>query len=199
VSGLVSIAEYARHRGVSDAAVHQAIKAGRIEAIDVDGRRWLHPELADRQWRERTQHAKARRKDSASPALERPVPVEPEPALAPDGGVARAEGGDPSYLDAKTRRETALAKLAEIELDRESRRLVSRARVAEAAKRLGRLLRDALLGIPTILAPELAALDDPLAIETRLADALRLVLHDIANLTAQDIEALIGSGAGDSR
>ena len=201
MSGLVSIAEYARHRGVSDAAVHQAIKAGRVDVIEVDGRRLLHPDLADHQWRERTQHSKARPKRSSSSAMRPaeegpPAPMPPfptTPRLAP--AVAPDELPDPDYFSARTRRELALAQLAELELARTAGRQVDRERVAAVAMRIGRLLRDTVLGLPTPLAPVLAELTDPLAVETRLTEALRAALADVARLSTQDLEALLGEAS----
>jgi hypothetical protein len=98
-------------------------------------------------------------------------------------------------MDARTRREAALAQLAELELAKSSQRLVDRDRVAAAAMRLGRLLRDAILGLPTQLSPELAAMTDPLTVEARLTEALRQVLEDVSRLTAQDLEGLLGAEA----
>ena len=43
----LSIRAYARHRGVSDTAVHKAIRAGRITP-EADGT--IDPERADRDW-----------------------------------------------------------------------------------------------------------------------------------------------------
>ena len=198
MSGLISIADYARHRGVSDAAVHQAIKAGRVDVIEVDGRRLLHPDLADHQWRERTQYSKARPKRSSSPATrpaEESLPASTLPyaaslASAPPGSPD--EPSDPDYFSARTRRELALAQLAELELARTAGRQVDRERVAAVAMRIGRLLRDTVLGLPTPLAPVLAEMTDPLAVETRLTEALRAALSDVARLSTQDLEALLG-------
>lgn len=196
MSDLITITEYAKRRGISDAAVHQALKDGRIEAITVNGKRLIHEDLADRQWRERTQHSKARRKQTASAKLQSSSPAavaaEAPPAPTPVSFSSDASG-DASYMDARTRREAALAQLAELELAKSSQRLVDRDRVATAAMRLGRLLRDAILGLPTQLSPELAAMTDPLTVEARLTEALRQVLDDVSRLTAQDLEGLLGA------
>jgi hypothetical protein len=65
--------------------------------------------------------------------------------------------------------------------------LVERRRVEEASMRIGRMLRDAILGVPTKLAPEVSHLSDPWEIEQRLSVALRQVLDDVVKMTADDL------------
>ena len=48
----LSIRAYARHRGVSDTAVHKAIRAGRITP-EADGT--LDPDKVDREWNKNTE------------------------------------------------------------------------------------------------------------------------------------------------
>ena len=61
----LSIRAYARHRGVSDAAVRKAIKTGRISQ-EADGT--VDPAKADAQW--------GRNTDQAQQRQQRPVPQE---------------------------------------------------------------------------------------------------------------------------
>ena len=51
----LSIRAYARHRGVTDTAVHKAIRSGRIEAL-ADGT--IDPDQADAQWARNTSSPK---------------------------------------------------------------------------------------------------------------------------------------------
>lgn len=51
--------EYAKRRGVSQAAVSRAIKAGRLRASVAPGGRIADPELADREWNEHTDLTRA--------------------------------------------------------------------------------------------------------------------------------------------
>lgn len=107
-----------------------------------------------------------------------------------DGGGDRASGGnaDPKYWENKARREGALGDLAELELSKKRGELVDRARVESAAFSIGRMLRDAVLGLPTQLAPELAGMTDAFAIEIKLRDALRQVFADTVKLTVDDLD-----------
>ena len=106
---------------------------------------------------------------------------------AGDEGPAPAASSSPEYWTNKARREGNLADLAELELRKKCGELVEKARVEEAATRLGRLLRDAVFGVPTRLAPELASISDAFEVEQRLRGALRQVFDDIAKLTADDL------------
>jgi len=173
MADLMTIAQYAAARGITAAAVYEALKAGRIETIEFDGKRWLHPDLADAQWAKNTQHSKARRKHPAAPAVEAPS-KKPE---APD--PPRSESPESSYMDARTRREKALAELAELELARTRGDLVDAARVRTGAMRMYRMLRDALLGLPAQMAPELAAIDNPRLIDAQLTQRFRSLLEDL--------------------
>ena len=65
---------------------------------------------------------------------------------------------------------------------------VERRRVESAAFAAGRMLRDAALGLPTQIAPELANLTDPFEIEMKLRNALRRVFEDAARMTADDLD-----------
>lgn len=95
---------------------------------------------------------------------------------------------DPKYWESKARREGALAELAELELSKRRGELVDRVRVESTAFSIGRMLRDAVLGLPTRLAPEMASMTDAFEIETKLREALRKVFADTVKLTADDLD-----------
>lgn len=101
---------------------------------------------------------------------------------------AASTAASPKYWDAKTLREDALAKLAQVELSHKLGDLVERKRVEAVAFAGGRMLRDAALGIPTKIAPELAVMTDPFQIEIKLREALRQVFADAAKMTADDLD-----------
>lgn len=107
---------------------------------------------------------------------------------APADDVSPVAAADPRYWDNKARREGALAELAELELAKRRGELVDRARVESAAFAIGRMLRDAVLGLPTQLAPALASVTDSFEVEAQLRTALRRVFEDTARLTADDLD-----------
>ena len=95
---------------------------------------------------------------------------------------------DPKYWDNKTRREGALAALAELELANKAGALVERTRVEAVAYAAGRMLRDAMLNIPTQIAPILAAMTDPWEVERTLREAMRQVMSDMDKVSADDLD-----------
>jgi hypothetical protein len=104
-------------------------------------------------------------------------------AAAPGAGDS-----DPNYWCTKTRREGALAELAELELAQRRGVLVDRARVESMAYASGRMLRDTVLGLPTQLAPQIAAMTDVSEIEAKLRTAFRQVFADAEGIIADDLQ-----------
>jgi hypothetical protein len=114
--------------------------------------------------------------------------VRPDAPGESDEESGSGQAADPKYWDNKARREGALAALAELELGRKLGTLVERSRVESAAFAIGRMLRDAVLGLPTQLAPGLIGMTDAFEVETKLRAALRQVFEDTAKLTHDDID-----------
>lgn len=103
----------------------------------------------------------------------------------------------PRYHDfqkARARREHYLAEQAELEYKKLCGELVERGPVEAAAERLGRMLRDSVLGVATKLAPKVAAESDPWTVEQTIRAALRAALDDIAKLTAEDLQRALDEG-----
>lgn len=177
---LLSFSEYARHRRVSPAAVSQAVASGRITpVVDTRGRRRIDPEIADAQWSKNTDPLQSERASRSNRGAE-----------PPDGGGEGGAKGSP-YWDARTRREQAEAEMAEMKLRQQAGELCDVAGVRRAASDMGRAMRDAVMGLPSRIAPELAHLSDAWEIEQRLSAALRQVLDDLAKITRADLERAI--------
>jgi hypothetical protein len=176
---LITPAEYSRRRGVSKEAVSKAIEKGRITTIPGEnGRKLIDPEVADIQWAKNTDPLQSQRANA--PKGERGQ----QPAAGGSG-----DGGDSgsAYWDARTLREQSEAAIADMKRRQMEGDLVERKRVEEASMRIGRMLRDAVLGVPTKLAPEVSHLTDAWEIEQRLSAALRQVLDDVAKMTIDDL------------
>jgi hypothetical protein len=142
---LFSVAGYAAHRraaglpGGTTQAVGLAIRDGRIDRRD-DG--LIDAELADQQWRERTQY----RADF------------------------HGHGPVPDLVVAKRKRVAADVALKVQELARRRGDLVDRDDAERKAQQTGRALRDALIdGIPTKHAAELFAIDNVAELKERLS------------------------------
>jgi len=107
------------------------------------------------------------------------------------GGDPAGAASDPKYWDSKTRRETALAQLAEIELSKKRGELCDRASVEATAFATARIFRDTLLGLPVQLAPVFASMTDAFNIEVKLRDALRQACSDFAKMKAADLKRVM--------
>lgn len=190
---LMSLREYARHReaagltGTTLGAVQKAIKTNRISTIpDEQGRPRIDPAVADIQWAARTDIDQCARGNAPQIAAGRAA--DPAAMAGAGAGAGAGRGSEPGnaslYWDAKTTREQAEARMAELELAKMEGALADVEGARRAAYESGRLLRDMLMTIPTKLAPELAASTDRATIERRLREELRRPLEFITRLAA---------------
>src|SRR5437867_3739273 len=145
-------ADYARHRGTSRQAVHLAINSGRIRARP-DG--LIDPDIADREWAANTDRSKQR-----GPAASRSRRGTPPGSGRVDGwqaaGHRDASGlqgeAEPTWAEARRRREAALARMAEQEADRRAGRLLDADAVEKASFAVARRARDMLRSLPDRIA-----------------------------------------------
>jgi len=159
---VLSLRAYAKHRGVSLAAVQKAIRSGRI-ATTSDG--MIDSDQADAEWKAKTRPGQRR----AKPTL----PVAREQTEAPVAG-----GLD--YFRARAIRENYLARLAKIEFEEKTAMLISRDEVLVAAFTKARTVRDNLLNIPDRLAATLAAEGDADKVHQILTGEIRKALDELA-------------------
>jgi hypothetical protein len=182
--GIVSLRAYARHRGVSLRAVQKAIGSGRIEKtaggqIDIDA--------ADAQWSSRTAPRPAGTSNRARPPERSPnalqtsqVPIPPgEPRPDARSELPPATGVD--YSRARAVRENYLARLAKIDYEERTGKLVSKDEVQVAAFNRFRQFRDQMLNIPDRLSALLAAETDPGKVYDVLASEIRKALNEFAS------------------
>jgi hypothetical protein len=162
---VLSLRAYAKHRGVSLTAVQKAIHSGRI-ATTSEG--LIDSDRADAEWKAKTRPGQ-RRVKQVPPAVVR----EPERAEAPiSGGL--------DYFRARAVRENYLARLAKIEFEEKTAKLISRDEVQVAAFTKGRTARDNLLNIPDRLAATLAAESDADKVHQILTAEIRKALDELA-------------------
>jgi hypothetical protein len=134
----ISRADYAKRRGVSRSAVTKAVRSGRITLIDGQ---WIDPVAADAQWAHHTdptQSQRARGWRAAAPAAP-PVPA-PVPQPPPFDGRG--------LLEAKRRREDALAQIAELELAEKRKVLINVEQLKPALMRAFHAHKTELLSLP---------------------------------------------------
>ena len=145
----ISIRAYARHRGVSDAAVRKAIKAGRITP-EPDGT--IDAARADGQWQRRTDPAQQR-----APVREKAVPLEAINAVRETTGETPLPAGGTTFLQARTANEVLKAQTNKVRLARLKAELVDRARAIAHVFTLARAERDAWLNWPARISAPMAA------------------------------------------
>lgn len=160
---LVSMSEYARRRGCTEAAVRRAVKDERITLID--GR--VDPVAADAQWARNTRvRAGSRSADDANLRLSRA------------NGHTSSDDEEPQvddYYTVKARRERAEADMAELRLAEQRGELIRRADTHSAWAKRTSSLRESILQIPARLSPILAAEAD----QAKVHDIIQAELHAV--------------------
>ena len=171
----ISIRAYARHRGVTDTAVHKAIRAGRITP-EADGT--IDADRADREWARNSDVPKAGTRAKATKVV---VPETGTPSN--DGPVALPTGGT-SLLQARTVNEVVKAQTNKVRLARLKGELVDRPQAIAHVFKLARSERDAWLNWPARISAQMAAkLDvDPHAMHVALEAAVREHLQELGEL-----------------
>ena len=155
----ISIRAYARHRGVTDTAVHKAIRTGRI-APEADGT--IDPDKAGT----RAKAVKAAVPESAADA----------PGGLPSGGA--------SLLQARTVNEVVKAQTNKVRLARLKGELVDRPQAIAHVFKLARSERDAWLNWPARISAQMAAKlgIEPHAMHVALEAAVREHLQELGEL-----------------
>lgn len=179
---MVSVTEYSRRKGVSQSAITQAIQRGRITR-EADGR--INVEAADRDW-------EANRIGWGTAAAQKSGKVvkRRKPAV-----TERAEGDGPipgpSMSQSRAVFEHYKARLAKLEFEKQTGKLIDAQGVEKAAFSIARSMRDALLAVPDRTAAMFAAQTDAAAIHRTLTTELTNICNDMAAALVQ------GGGATD--
>ena len=187
----LSIRAYARHRGVTDTAVHKAIRSGRINAL-ADGT--IDPDQADAQWERNTSAPKT---GTQRPTVKVKVPeVDGEGGgdrvgasaatnTGSGGGGAGGAGGT-SLLQARTVNEVVKAQTNKVRLARLKGELIDRPQAIAHVFKLARSERDAWLNWPARVSAQMAAkLElDAHTMHVALENAVREHLQELGNLQA---------------
>lgn len=171
----LSIAAYARHRGVSHVAVLKAIKSGRI-VKEADGS--IDPVKADADWERNTNQAQQRK---PSPT---PIVLPPKASVLVSPPTSEPMGSGPNYAQSRAVKEAYHARLAKLAYEEKSGALVRTDNVKVAWFNILRVMRDRAMNLPDRMAPLLAAENDPKQVRELLDTELRQLLDDAANAIA---------------
>ena len=168
----LSIRAYARHRGVSDTAVHKAIRAGRITP-EADGS--VDADRADREWAKNTDTPKAGTAHRAETVAIKDA-AEPATTILGTGGT--------SLLQARTVNEVVKAQTNKVRLARLKGDLVDRSQAIAHVFQMARTERDAWLNWPARISAQMAAaLElDPHTVHVTLETAIREHLMELGDL-----------------
>lgn len=174
----ISIRAYARHRGVSDAAVRKAIASGRITP-EADGT--LDPQRADAEWARNTE---APRTGTRARAVKAAVPPETATVAPAGDGQASLPTGGASLLQARTVNEVVKAQTNKVRLARLKGELVDRNLAIAHVFKLARAERDAWLNWPSRISAQMAArlAVDPHTMHVALEAAVREHLQELGDL-----------------
>ena len=173
----ISIRAYARHRGVSNTAVHKAIKTGRI-TLEPDAT--LDPAKADQQWAENTNpiRGESQYKKAASTTLNTDKESLGENTHSPDHR---------NYMKLKMLNETLKAKLANLKLSKEKGEVIDKAKAIATVFRLARTERDVWLNWPAQVSAKMASelKIDSHKLQIALDSYVRAHLNELADIKPQ--------------
>jgi len=111
---------------------------------------------------------------------------------APPASLSAADAL-PDFQKARARKEHFASLSVEADFYKDQGVLVESAVVDRAAFDTGRLLRDLLMTMPTQIAPELAAMNDPWQVEKHLLAALRRSLEDAERMSTADLQRALSN------
>lgn len=170
--GLLSINKFGKLIGRTGTAVRFAIKRGRIQVQVIEGRKYIDPETAVRDWERNTDKIasqKALKNVGKKPGPKpQQIPYKPE----------RYQGL--TTADAERREKVYKSRLSELKYLEQAGELVNIKDVKKQAFEAARKVRDAIMNIPARLCHELAAETDPHVLENRLAKELAQALESLA-------------------
>lgn len=177
----LSIRAYAQHRGVSHTAVAKAIKAGRISA-EPDGK--IDPAKADAQWARNTLPSQKLNTGASKPASKVATPPVSTVASRDAQAPLETRATAPDYQTSRAIREAYAARLAKLEYEERTGKLINADEVTVKHFNLARVLRDRIQQIPRKVAPNIVAAvvaqPDQRVVEDLLMDAIREALEEIS-------------------
>ena len=145
----LSIRAYARHRGVSDTAVHKAIRTGRITP-EPDGS--IDADRADREWASHSDNPKVGTRKGVEKVTIKESNHDSSSVLP-----STMNTGGTSLLQARTVNEVVKAQTNKVRLARLKGELVDRPQAVAHVFKLARAERDAWLNWPARVSAQLAA------------------------------------------
>jgi len=160
----LSLRAYAKHRGVTEAAVRKAISQGRINK-GKNGK--INPEKADKEWNKNTDPAQIKRSSTTENEIYSQNP---------------SNLSGPSYQQSRAIKEAYGAKLLRLQFEKESKKLISIDDVKVSAFNAARMTRDRILNIPDRVIPKLVGKTDIFEMKEILKEELIKALEELSKV-----------------
>ena len=179
-----SLRAFAARKGNAVSYWHGQKARGRLVMVDVNGKQMVDVEASEALLASTADPAKTHMAEvNARQRIAAGHPAPAQPVQVPEfqaGGGAAGTSKNATYLQAKTAREVYEAKNAQLEYEERIGKLIRADAVrATWASRIAST-RDALLQIPSRLAPVLAAETDLAAVTLLLEDEIRQALAELS-------------------
>ncbi len=162
----LSIRAYARHRGVTEAAVRKAIRQGRVSK-GKNGK--INPKTADKEWGQNTDPAQIKADNTFD-----------SPDYSQNSAPNSLSG--PSYQQSRAIKEAYGAKLLRLQFEKESKKLISIDDVKVSAFNAARMTRDRILNIPDRVIPQLVGKTNIFEMKEILKDELIKALEELSKV-----------------
>lgn len=163
---LMSLKEYAAHRGVSGAAVTIAVKAGRCPIeLDSNGKKVIDSEKADASWVIGGRQGQ-RPQGTESEAYKESVDKDNKTNLPP-------------IIQSRSIKEAYQSRMAKLDYEERIGKTIDAEKVKEDSYKVARTIRDNILNIPDRLAAQLSGETSQYVIHKKLSDELKKAIADI--------------------
>jgi hypothetical protein len=164
----MTLSAYAKHRGVSAPRITKAIQTGIISPVkDKEGRRMIDVDKADAEWERNIDKSQIRHPDILA-----------KKEYQTKNKITSA--GIPSLTESRAIKEGFLARLAKLDFEEKSGKLILVDRVKQQAFECAQNVRNALLNIPQKISAEIASEVDPFKIEQILDKEIRSALEELS-------------------
>ena len=173
----ISIADYAKHRGVTPRQIRRLIQKGKIpdSALKPKGKRFIvDPDKADIALSGSL--SQVHKSGTTAPA-KRTTPTKTKKI----GPLTELEKRDLTLSECQRLHEKYKAALKQLEFDQKSGELLPADEVKAVAFEIGRSIRDQIMNIPPRLGPILAGESDPNKIVKMLNDEFRKALEQMTD------------------
>jgi hypothetical protein len=173
---LLNQAKYAKHAGISKAAVSKLVSRGRLDEALVDngaGNALIDSEVADRI---RSEGIKPYGKKNPPKRIRPEISDDEKQQTIFDAGVPKCN----NFTEAQKIDREYQAALRKLDLEQRQGKLIDAEQVEKDAYEIGRRVRDSVLSIPDRISASLAVINDESEIHNRLKTELRNALTGLA-------------------